>query len=193
MTTWPAQGSWTYEDYLRLPEDGQRYEVIRGFLYVSPAPSFVHQYTVWTLGRLLGNFVAENRLGVILGAPFDIRLPEAIGNPVQPDILFIRLDHLPGLDDRRFDGIPDLAIEVLSRGSWRYDRKVKLAAYREAGIPETWLVDPVARTVEIYVLNPAQAEYALRERRGEGEAVGSAVLPGLRIEVADFCYPPRKP
>lgn len=187
---WPVQGSWTYEDYLRLPEDGRRYEVIRGFLYVTPAPSFDHQYTVTQIGHLLTAFVKGSRLGVVLVAPFDIRLPEGIGTPVQPDVVFIRREQQPRSGDLRFDGVPDLAVEVLSRGNWRLDRNTKLPAYRDARVPETWLVDPIARTVEVYILVPGLAEYVLRERRSEGEVVGSSVLPGLRLEVAEL-FPPQ--
>lgn len=182
--TWPAQGEWTYEDYLRLPDDGRRYEVIRGFLYVMPAPTFDHQYAVSQTGRLLGNFVDENRLGVVLVAPFDVRLPDRIGDPVQPDVVFIRRERQPRSGDPNFEGVPDLMVEVLSPSNWRYDRKTKLSAYRDAGAPELWLVDPLARTVEVFVLAPDRSEYVLRERRGEGETVGSVVLVGLRLEVA---------
>ncbi len=186
---WPAQGKWTYEDYLRLPDDGRRFEVIRGVLYVMPAPSFDHQYAVSQIGRLLGNFVEENRLGVVLVAPFDIRLPDRIGDPVQPDVVFIRRERQPRAGDPNFKGVPDLMVEVLSPGNWRYDRKTKLSAYRDAEAPEVWLVDPLARTVEVFVLVPDRSEYVLRERRGEGEAVGSTVLPGLRLDVARL-FPP---
>src|SRR6185436_2105450 len=186
---WPSQGSWTYEAYLRLPDDGRRYEVIRGLLYVSPAPSYDHQYTVAQFVYLFTAFVKKKRLGVVLGAPFDVRLPERIADPVQPDVLFIRREQQPRSGDLRFDGVPDLAVEILSPGNWRYDRNIKLAAYRDAGIPETWLVDPISRTVEVYVLDPARPGYALRERRSEGETVGSAVLQGLQIEVAEL-FPP---
>jgi Uma2 family endonuclease len=189
---WPAQGSWTYEDYLRLPDDGRRYEVIQGFLYVSPAPSYDHQYIVAALVRLLGNFVVAGRLGVVLGAPFDVRLPERIADPVQPDVLFIQRAHQPRAGTPRFDGVPDLAVEVLSPRNWRYDRTIKLSTYRDAGIPETWLVDPIARTVEVFVLDPNGAEYTLQERRSEGEAVGSTILSGLRLEVAEL-FPPADP
>lgn len=188
--SWPAQGSWTYEDYLRLPDDGLRYEVIRGFLYVSPSPSLSHQYCVTQLGYYLTAFVKERRLGLVLVAPFDIRLPEGIGTPVQPDVLFIRRDRPLTPDGSRFDGVPDLVIEVLSPGNWRFDRTIKRAAYRDAGIPETWLVDSTARTVEVFVLDPDRPEYVLRERRGEGDLVGSSVLPGLQLEVAELFYPP---
>ncbi len=190
---WPDQGSWTYEDYLRLPDDGRRYEVIRGCLYVSPAPNWHHQYTVAQLVYFFISFVKERRLGVVLGAPFDIRLPERIADPVQPDVLFIRRENQLKSDAPRFDGIPDLAVEVLSPGNWRYDRNTKLSAYRDAGIPETWLVDPAARTVEVFVLDAAQPQYVLRERRIVGETVGSAVLPGLQLEVAELFYPPVDP
>jgi Uma2 family endonuclease len=190
---WPDQGSWTYEDYLRLPDDGRRYEVIRGFLYVSPAPTLPHQYSVTQLGYFLTDFVKQSRLGIVLVAPFDIRLPERIADPVQPDVLFIRRENQPKMDALRFDGIPDLAVEVLSPGNWRYDRNTKLSAYRDAGIPETWLVDPAARTVEVFVLDAAQPKYVLRERRSEGETVGSTVLPGLQIEVAELFYSPIDP
>jgi hypothetical protein len=71
VPAWPVQGEWTYEDYLRLPDDGRRYEVIRGRLYVTPAPNFDHQFLVTQLGRLLGNFVAAHALGTVLVAPFD--------------------------------------------------------------------------------------------------------------------------
>ena len=186
---WPAQGEWTYEDYLRLPDDGRRYEVIRGVLYVMPAPTFDHQYAVSQIGRLLGNLVEENRLGVVLVAPFDVRLPDRIGDPVQPDVVFIRRERQPRAGDPNFEGVPDLMVEVLSPGNWRYDRKIKLSAYRDAGAPEVWLVDPLARTVEVFVLAPDRSEYILREHRGEGEAVSSAVLAGLRLDVAKL-FPP---
>lgn len=184
---WPAQGSWTFEDYLRLPDDGRRYEVIRGFLYVSPAPSFDHQYTVTQLGYFFTAFTKASHLGLALIAPFDVRLPEGIGDPVQPDVMFFRGGNLPG--PLRFEGIPDLVVEVLSPGNWRYDRNIKLSAYRDARIPETWLVDPAARTVEVYVLDPARPEYILRERKGEGETVGSTILSGLRLNVAELFLP----
>ncbi|HKH48078.1 MAG TPA: Uma2 family endonuclease [Thermoanaerobaculia bacterium] len=183
---WPAQGSWTYADYLRLPDDGLRYEVIRGTLYVSPSPSYDHQHCVTKLGAFLTLFVDQNRLGIVLVAPFDIRLPEAIGDPVQPDVVFIRRDRQPRSGDVRFDGVPDLAVEVLSRGNWRFDRNVKLPAYRDAGIPEAWLIDPVGRTVEVYVLDAAQKDYVLLERRGVGETVSSSLLAGLRLDVASL-------
>lgn len=184
--SWPAQGSWTYEDYLRLPEDGRRYEVIRGFLYVTPAPSYDHQYVVSQIVTLFNLSMRQNRLGVALAAPFDIRLPGGIGNPVQPDVVVILRERQPRSGSQRFDGVPDLVVEVLSPGNWRFDRTTKLTAYRDARVPEVWLVNPVTRTVEVFSLSVKRPEYLLRESRGAGEAVGSAILADLRIEVAEL-------
>lgn len=179
---WPAQGEWTYEDYLRLPDDGRRYEVIRGHLYVAPAPVFDHQYAIWQLGRLVGNFVVEKGLGILLPAPFDLRLPRGLGAPVQPDLVFLRTGNQPRSGDRGFEGVPDLVVEVLSPGTRHLDRGVKLSAYREAGVPELWLVDPRTRTVQVLVLDGD--EYVQRELRGPGEALASPALPGLRLDVS---------
>ncbi len=82
------QGEWTYEDYRSLPDEGCRYEIIEGVLYVSNAPSFDHQYTVMEIAFNLKSFVNQNQLGYVLTAPFEIHLAEKT-RPVQPDVLFI--------------------------------------------------------------------------------------------------------
>ena len=189
--TWPAQGAWTYEDYVRLPDDGKRYEVIRGVLYVSPAPIPLHQYVHTRLLVLLTRFVDENRLGVVLGAPMDVRLPRRIGDPVQPDLVFLRTGNQPRWEvDSNFSGSPDLVVEILSPSTARRDRKIKHSAYREAGIPEYWIVDPRARTVEVFGLSEDGARYDELCRGGEEDTVRSAVLPGLEIRVGEI-FPPR--
>ena len=189
--TWPAQGGWTYEDYLRLPEDGNRYEVIWGFLYVTAAPYPLHQYVQSRLSLRVGGFVDERKLGILLSAPMDVRLPQRIGDPVQPDLLFLRNGNQPRWEtDRSFDGVPDLAIEILSKRTAQRDRKTKKGAYREAGIREYWIVDPWMRTVEIYILSADGRRYDELYRGGERDTVRSAVLPGLEVQVDDL-FPPR--
>ena len=181
---WPAQGEWTYEDYLRLPDDGRRYEVIRGVLYVSPPPLIIHQTAQGHLYAALYNHVVVNRLGFVYAAPVDILLPERIAEPVQPDILFIREEHRPAGGDPNFQGVPDLIVEILSPSTRSYDRKTKLAAYRDAGVPEFWLVDPQTRTVVIHGWEAGQ--FIELQRGGEGDEVGSVVLPGFRVQVGQL-------
>jgi Uma2 family endonuclease len=183
---WPAQGEWTYEDYLRLPDDGRRYEVIRGYLYVTAAPPFEHQHSVTQFTLKLGNFVSERRLGLVLVAPFDILLPERIGDPVEPDILYFRPENRPRRGDKNFQGVPDLVVEVLSPRTRLYDRNIKLSAYAEAGIPEYWLVDPWARTVEIFGFRDGGKSYVELARGGPCETVSSFVIPGFQVAVDDL-------
>jgi Uma2 family endonuclease len=180
---WPTQGKWTYEDYLRLPDDGQRYEVIHGVLYVTATPTWPHQYAVWTLGYLLQEFVRKHGLGTVAGAPFNIRLPYRIADPVQPDLFFFRTGREPKADGSDFHGVPDLVVEVLSPSTRRRDQTIKLDAYREAGVPECWLVDPKGRTATVHVLSEDRSRYVELCRAGTGESVTSTVLPGLRVEV----------
>ena len=90
---WPAQGDWTYDDYARLPDKGNRYEVIKGDLYMSPVPRPKHQRVSLDLAVELQLHVKEQGLGEIYEAPIDVILPER-ATPVQPDILFIAKERL---------------------------------------------------------------------------------------------------
>jgi Uma2 family endonuclease len=180
---WPVQGTWTYEDYRQLPDDGQRYEVIRGHLYVSPAPTILHQRTVNRLSLVLNHFVLTHDLGEVLTAPVDILLPQGISNPVQPDLVFFRAGNQPPADASNFRGVPDLVVEVLSPTTRRLDTHVKLPACRDAGVPEVWHADPQARTLVLYGLSEDRKSYIELARGGEGDIVASRLLPGLEVEV----------
>jgi Uma2 family endonuclease len=186
---WPTQGHWTYADYLRLPDDGRRYEVIRGHLYVTPAPNFDHQFVLWRFGQTLGRFVDLNGLGIVLSAPFDVLLPNGLASPVEPDLVFLRRGNQPRAGAMNFQGVPDLVVEVASPSTRKRDRTLKLEAYREAGIPEYWRADPRTRTLTVLVLSEDRSRYAELGCFGRGETVRSAVLPGLEIPL-DSLFPP---
>jgi Uma2 family endonuclease len=136
---------------------------------------------------LLRSFVQERDLGVVLYAPFDVKLPYRIGAPVQPDILFFRKGNTPDWEDKDFEGVPDLVAEVLSPGTRHRDRTIKLQAYQDAGVPEYWLVNPEARSVRVYVLE--KGSYVELVRGGAGDTVWSSVLPGFRVNVTDLFMP----
>lgn len=179
---WPSPGQWTYEDYLRLPDDGKRYEIIEGVLYVSSAPTYDHQFTVSKLDRLLGGYVDQHQLGVVLVAPFEVHLPK-IAQPVQPDVLFIAKERQPRPGDKYFTGAPDLVIEVISPSSVRTDRHIKLSAYERAGVREYWVVDPRSSFIEVYTLLSETQEFSLHGQFGPGEMLESVVLPELVLAV----------
>jgi Uma2 family endonuclease len=183
--SFPPQGQWTWEDYLRLPEDGQRYEIVEGVLHVSPAPSFDHQYVLLELAVLIRQFVKERGLGLVLTAPFDVRLASG-ADPVQPDLIYFREGNTPAPGAAYFQGVPDLIVEVVSPGSTRLDQHIKFGAYEKAGVPEYWLVDPRGHAVTVFELERTSGEYREVIRAASGDLLTSASFAGLEIPVASL-------
>jgi len=117
-----------------------------------------------------------------LEAPVGVRLPNQ-PVPLQPDILFVRTERLDIIGDDYVEGAPDLVMEVLSPSNWLYDRREKMQAYREGGVAEYWIVDPRARTIEVYVLE--QGAYRLVNQYGPGEVAQSLEVVGFHVSLDD--------
>ncbi len=181
--TWPPQGEWTYEDYLRLPRDGWQYEVIDGRLIMVPAPMPIHQQVIIRLGAALFDFLRRHPLGEIFPAPTDVLVPGR-AEPVQPDLVFVAAERLNIVTKRAIEGAPDLAIEVLSPTTWLDDRRTKFALYAEIGVKEYWIVDPDERTVEVFALQ--EGRYGLVNRYGSDETLRSDLLPGFEVVVGEL-------
>lgn len=177
----PAQGQWTYADYQNLPDDGKRYEIIKGVLFVANAPNMDHQYTVIEIAAELRNFVKARKLGRVFIAPCEVHLSEE-SKPVQPDIFFIQQTRLPKRRAPFFEGAPDLVVEVISPSSIRLDRVIKFTEYEQVGVAEYWIVDPLARIVEVYVFS--HGEYGLLGTFKGEDLIQSQVFAGIDI-VAD--------
>lgn len=180
--TWPVQGQWTHDDYLRLPDDGNRYEIIEGVLYMANAPAYDHQFTVGEIHRRIANHVIEHQLGVAIPAPFEVHLPR-IAKPVQPDVLFISKDRQPDSSIQVFEGAPDLIVEVISPSSIRLDRHIKFGAYEQAKVLEYWIADPKTKSVEVFRLPTDGTEYVLVGQFGPGSTLKSHILTGLELPV----------
>jgi Uma2 family endonuclease len=137
---------WTAAERDSLPDDGNRYEVLDGELFVTPAPAWKHQAAVQALYVQLAEYVARQRVGFAFAAPADVVFaPE---RALQPD-LFVA----PLVDGRRpehFDEVRRLllAVEVLSPSTARADRVRKRVIYRDERVPEYWIVDLDARVLE---------------------------------------------
>jgi Uma2 family endonuclease len=137
---------WTAERVRALPSDGNRYEVIAGELFVTPAPSFDHQDAVQRLFSPIQQYLERTRAGYAALSPADIELdPDTL---VQPDLFVVPL--VGGRRPRRWSDITGLllAVEVLSPSTARADRTVKRRLFQRAGVPEYWIVDVEARLVE---------------------------------------------
>ena len=182
IRAWPAQGEWTYEDWLQLPDDGSRYEVIDGVLHVTPTPSIAHQSVSGRLFLALANLADARRLGRVLAAPVGVRLPGQ-DVPFQPDLVFVSAGRSEIIGTQFNEGVPDLVAEILSPSNWPYDRGDKLRVYQSAGVPEYWLVDYRTKTIEVLVLE--RGEYTLLGVWQSGETAHSRVLESFEIAVDD--------
>jgi Uma2 family endonuclease len=137
---------WTVDMLESLPDDGNRYEIIGGELYVTPAPTIGHERAGSRLGRLLTAFVEAERLRAeVFFVPADIVKDKH--NLVQPDVLVI--DWARGADQSKWPPMSSLllAVEVSSPSTAKRDRTVKRDLYLSEGV-EYWIADPKARTVE---------------------------------------------
>ncbi len=169
----------TAEEYLQLPDDGHRYELIEGVLYMAPSPLLLHQKVSLELTLLLADFVKEHHLGELYNAPLDVHLsPEDI---YQPDIIFVSKENAAILQDW-IRGAPDLVVEILSSGTARRDLGPKKKNYARYGVREYWVVDPAEQRFEFYILEKGAFVIA----KLEGEVYRSPVVEGFELDVERF-------
>jgi Uma2 family endonuclease len=167
----------TYDEYCLLPDDGKRYQVIEGELFVSPAPRTTHQDIVLELASLLRAHVKAHRLGKVYVAPTDVLLsPTTV---VQPDILFIRRGNMGIITELNIQGPPDLCIEVLSPGTESVDRERKMAVYARYGVQEYWIVNPMRQTVSTYSRDGDR--FTLKIEAAGDDAVTSDAITGFQM------------
>ena len=173
MQDLPTQKHYTFADYLDLPDDGNRYEIIHGVLHVTPAPTVSHQKVSARLHLLLAEWVRSRVGGELLYAPVDVHLTDDTN--VQPDLLWIAPDRVAEIVGDRIRGAPDLVIEILSPGTARRDRTIKRDLYAEHGVCEYWLVDiPQARVTMLRLEGSGFVEQA----SGSGETLLESSLGG---------------
>jgi Uma2 family endonuclease len=143
------------EVFKMLPETTLA-EVIENTLYMSPAPIGKHQRAISKLLTRISTFVDDNHLGEAFVAPLDVYLDEA-SNAVQPDIFFVAANHLDIVDNEgSVHGVPDLIIEILSTGNFKYDLETKKELYEKFGVQEYWIVNPTTKLVIGYSLTDNQ-------------------------------------
>jgi Uma2 family endonuclease len=186
ISTAPLDRPLTVDDFDALPEDGIRYELIWGELYMSPAPGTKHQRFSRELLEQINGFLKSNGMGEVLAAPFDVQLDEI--NIVEPDLVAYRADRSEIITDKRIVGSPDLCIEILSPSNRSQDVVKKRVLYARFGVPEYWIVDSEQEQITVHVLDGKN--YVPREPV-DGVA-RSTVFPGLEIDPKGLAAaPPR--
>lgn len=173
-------GRHTYADLAAFPEDNVRREIIDGELIVSPSPILRHQDAS---AALVFHLYGYSRLhgGKTYAAPCDVHVD--LKNIVEPDVVFVRSDHVEGSGTKYLEVAPDLVVEISSPSTRRMDLGRKRELYERFRIPEYWFVDLDAERVEIYLLG--ESGYNAPVMRYPGENLQSGRLPGLAVPVAD--------
>ncbi|HEY8176756.1 MAG TPA: Uma2 family endonuclease [Gemmatimonadaceae bacterium] len=137
---------WTLAEVHRLPDDGNKYELVRGELFVTPPPSDEHETIAALLTEILVPYVRAHGLGHVYRPKAVMRYS---GSEVEPDLMVRAAHpHRKGKDtDWNSAPIPILVVEILSEFTRRRDHHEKKALYLEAGVAEYWIVDPFERTI----------------------------------------------
>ncbi len=174
---------WDYAAWKELPDDGNRYEIIDGVLYMTTAPSNFHQYIVGNLTGLVGWPFQQTGAGFWFTAPIGLLIPGC--DPVQPDFLLVRAERRTIIANRRIRGVPDLIVEVLSPGNRAQDTVVKRAAYARASLPEYWIVRPDTRDILVYTApEPAASDFSAVQRFASDTVLTSPTIAGMTLDVA---------
>jgi Uma2 family endonuclease len=174
-----ARTTITDQELLRLPRDGNKYEVVEGELRMSPA-GWLHERIVARLAARLGSFVEARQLGDVLGSNVLYVLPS--GNRRAPDLSFVAAGRLAG--EPLFPRLaPDVAVVVLSPGDAPRQVLDKVGEYLQAGVRLVWVIDPEKQQAVIH-----QSLTRVHEVRADGHLDGEEVLPGFLCPLKDLLH-----
>lgn len=186
MTAVKPRIPYTYDDYRTLPEDlSRRYELLDGDLFMVPAPTTRHQRILRKLLGILDRHVTAERFGEVFVSPVDVILGQGDAREVaEPDIVFIAAPRRDIVKLHGIEGAPDLVVEILSRGTGDRDRGYKFKLYARHGVREYWIVDPDARTLEVFT--PGVEGFVAAACLGAADTYSPALLPGLTVPLAEI-------
>ena len=184
------------EEFYRDQDADSPYEYLGGELVVCEPVSTLHDSLFGFLHFVLWGVFEERRDGVVKGPQLPMRL-DPKWSP-EPDLMVVRDERRHLIGPQRLEGPADLVIEVVSPGDVRRALRIKLPRYRQACVPEIWVVDPYTQSVRVEVLrvsertatteNPTYRNLEVREGRLE-----SAVFPGFWIDVSWLWQRPLPP
>jgi Uma2 family endonuclease len=181
MPSAAVSAPYTWDDFIALEEDDLR-ELIAGELVEVEVPTRTHEQIVALLVYFLVAWTEKGQGGAVLPSGYKVRISNRRG--VMPDVQLYRAGNEPAVDQEQglVSGHPDLVVEVVSPSSQRYDRVTKLRWYAQLGVPEYWLVDPQARTVERLVLR--EGVFSIADSLADEEVFRPESFEGLEIALA---------
>lgn len=173
----------TWDDYVQLPDDGKRHELIDGEHFVTPAPTRRHQTIVMNLGGRIWQHLQRHPTGSVFNVSLDVIL--SAHDVVQPDLLYFSRERGATFEPSRWvKGAPNLVVEVASPSTRRRDETLKRHLYERHGVDEYWLVDPEAETILVLRLDGETYREAAR-LSGSGDLLATPLLPGLELALGE--------
>ena len=142
----------TADELLRLPDDGQRHELIAGELRTMAPSGSEHGWVAINLSTPLAQYVRAHRLGRVYAAETGFQLTTGPDTVLAPDVAFVCQERVvaAGRVTRYWSGPPDLAAEVLSPNDRPAEVEEKVASWLAHGTRLVLVVDPRRRTVRVY-------------------------------------------
>jgi len=179
MTVMPVAQQMTADEYLALPYDGRRTQLVEGEVVLNE-PKLLHQRLVVRLLAALNDWVrAKSGRGEVI-LPLDVRIDDR--NVYGPDLLWYAHGRDLARDEEPSSPVPDLAVEVRSPSTWRYDIGAKKSGYERSGLPELWLVDTAADEVLVFRRSaPAAPSFDVSLELSNEDELTSALLPGFAL------------
>jgi Uma2 family endonuclease len=184
IATAPSEsGPYTWDDFIALDEDDRR-ELIDGELLEVEVPTEIHEYIVTMLTLFIAGWARQTMKGVAFVSGYKVKIAERRG--VMPDVQLYLHDNKSAkrTDQGLCGGHPDLAVEIVSPSSRKYDRVVKLGYYASIGVPEYWIVDPAARTLERLAL--LGGKYRIEQTSAGDEVFRPESFAGLEIPLGEL-------
>ena len=163
-------------------DDGRRYELIEGELFVSSAPGLPHQLVLHNLQVELEIYLRQNRVGRLAPGPGAVFSNH---DAVIPDLVFVANERWDVIrKNHRFVAAPDLVIEIISPGSENRSRdlQAKRRLYGKYGVREYWVVDGDNRSMLIFRLKREGLEEVSMLRNDDN--ISSPLLPGLELKLS---------
>jgi Uma2 family endonuclease len=178
-------GPYTVEDFDQMVREDQKADLIDGVIYMaSPENTEANELFVWLLWVMSG-FASARKLGKCYASRVALRLD--VKNSPEPDILFLRAEHLDRVERGGIRGPADLAVEIVSPESVERDYTQKRRQYARFGIPEYWIVDEELPKVTLLRLGAKQKYREVKPQKG---ALHSEVLTGFWLR-PEWLWSPR--
>jgi Uma2 family endonuclease len=173
----------TANELFEMPNDGFRYELVKGELRKMSPSGSEHAVIIGKLTMRLGRHIEANNLGLYFGAEGGFKISSDPDTVRAPDVAFVSNERIPesGVPKNFWSGAPDLAVEVVSPGDTYAEVEEKVEDWLDAGTRAVWIVNPKRRSVSVY------RSMTDVTRLSEGDELdGGDVVPGFRCKVSEI-------